>query len=52
LCQRLQGRWFPSGLGHDPEKWEPVFGNNHAQEIKVTGLIQQKLDWTLGSGLN
>jgi hypothetical protein len=20
-----------SGLGHDPEKWEPVFGKDHAQ---------------------
>jgi len=21
----------PSGLAHDPEKWEPVFGKDHAQ---------------------
>jgi hypothetical protein len=27
----FKGVWRASGLGHDPEKWEPVFGKDHAQ---------------------
>jgi uncharacterized protein len=27
-------------LGHDPEKWEPIFGQDHAQRRKATRLIQ------------
>jgi len=25
------GRLKQSALGHDPEKWNPVFGEDHAQ---------------------
>ncbi|HXW25541.1 MAG TPA: GTP-binding protein [Xanthobacteraceae bacterium] len=27
--------WDPSKLEHDPEKWEPVFGKDHAPKISV-----------------
>jgi hypothetical protein len=25
-------------LGHDPEKWVPVFGKDHAQRIAESGM--------------
>src|SRR5207244_8581960 len=28
------------GLEHDPEKWVPVFGKDHAPVLSVTGLVR------------
>jgi hypothetical protein len=33
----------PKGLEHDPEKWEPVFGKDHAQTKSQT-MIPIQLD--------
>jgi hypothetical protein len=36
----------PAGrLEHDPEKWKPVFGNDHAQ-TKTPDLDPIPLNWT------
>jgi hypothetical protein len=31
LSASIRGQGFDDGLKHDPEKWEPVFGKDHAQ---------------------
>ena len=28
---------------HDPEKWKPVFGKDHAQNLKATGAPAKSL---------
>ena len=37
-------------LEHDPEKWEPVFGKDHAQTKRARATADSiKLDWALAA---
>jgi hypothetical protein len=33
LQRQISERAFRLSSAHDPEKWEPVFGKNHAQNM-------------------
>src|ERR1700674_3667621 len=39
----LQGANVRSSLAHDPEKWEPVFGKDHAPTIGWSGMTISKI---------
>ncbi len=47
ILRRARVRRGNAVLEHDPEKWIPVFGKDHAQIKKPLARFQEKARWRL-----